>query len=89
MLFYKKQIAGITVFVTPSDDPILNPDYVEITQEEYEAFTNEPYIPPNVPPTNEELDTEQAWLRAQVNLLQAQNEFLEDCLLEMADEVYA
>lgn len=89
MLFYKKQIAGITVFVTPSDEPLYGPDYIPITQEEYESFTGKPYVQPYTPPTNEELDTEQVWLRAQVNMLQAQNSFLENCLLEMADEVYA
>lgn len=89
MLFYKKQIAGITVFVTPSDEPLYDPEYIPITQEEYEEFTGEPYVEPYAPPTNEELDTEQVWLRAQVIMLQAQNSFLENCLLEMADEVYA
>lgn len=89
MFFYKHQIAGVTVSVTPSDEPLLNPDYIPITQEEYEAFTGEPYEEPVKPPTNEELDTEQVWLRAQVTMLQAQNSFLENCLLEMADEVYA
>lgn len=89
MLLYKFVMNGKTAYVTPSEEPLNIPGYEQITQEEYEAFTGKPFTPPVVPPTNEELDTEQTWLRAQVNMLQAQNTFLEDCILEMADEVYA
>lgn len=40
-------------------------------------------------PTVDELQTENDLLRAQVTMLQSQTTFLEDCILEMADEVYA
>lgn len=40
-------------------------------------------------PTLEDLKAENKLLRAQVGVLQEQQTFLEDCLLEMADEVYA
>lgn len=44
---------------------------------------------PEQPPTLEDLQAENKLLRAQVGVLQEQQTFLEDCLLEMADEVYA
>lgn len=50
----------------------------------------EPEPGPEPEPTETELlRTGQARLQAQVALLEEQNTFLEDCLLEMADEVYA
>lgn len=60
------------------------------------TLTNEPEPEPmpepeptEPAPTLEDLQAENKTLRAQVNLLQEQQTFLEDCLLEMADEVYA
>lgn len=41
MYFYKLTRGGKTVFATMSDEPIRNPDYVEMTKEEYEEFTGE------------------------------------------------
>lgn len=49
----------------------------------------EPIDPSELPPTVEELQAEQVKLKAQVAMLESKNTFLEDCLLEMADEVYA
>lgn len=89
MLFYARRLNGQIIFATPSEEPLHNPDYEQITQEEYEAFTGMPYEPPIVPPTNEELDAVQTKQAAQIDLLQSQNTFLEDCLMEMASEVYA
>lgn len=51
--------------------------------------TLEPSPEPEPVPTVEELQAENRVLRAQVSVLQEQQTFLEDCLLEMADEVYA
>lgn len=44
--------------------------------------------PPHVP-TAEELATENRKLKVQMEMAQEQITFLEDCLLEMADEVYS
>lgn len=41
MYFYKLTRDGKTVFATKSDNPIPNPNYEEISREEYEAFTGD------------------------------------------------
>lgn len=41
MYFYKLTRGGKTVFATKSDNPIPNPNYEEISREEYEAFTGD------------------------------------------------
>lgn len=50
------------------------------------SYELEPEPPSEDEPTPEE---QNARLRAQVAMLQEQQTFLEDCLLEMAEEVYA
>lgn len=49
----------------------------------------EPEPIPPTPTEAEELRAENARLRAQTEMLQQQQTFLEDCILEMADVVYA
>ena len=70
------------------------PPAIPITDEEAKELGI--YAPPPAaaepeapPPTVEELQAENTKLRAQVGVLQTQQTFLEDCLLEMADVVYA
>ena len=58
---------------------------VERTQEEMDAD----YVPPPEPPkSNEELQAENELLRAQVKALSDRGEFIEDCIAEMAMQVY-
>ena len=47
------------------------------------------YVPPPAPPkTNEVLESENTLLKAQVKALSDRGEFLEDCIAEMAMQVY-
>lgn len=47
MFFYAMKSDDQIIFATPSEDPLYNPDYIKITQEEYEVFTGEPYASPS------------------------------------------
>lgn len=47
------------------------------------------YTPPEAVKTNAELQAENALLRAQVQSLAERGEFIEDCIAEMAMQVYA
>lgn len=58
---------------------------VERTQEEMDAD----YTPPEDVKTNAELQAENALLRAQIQSLADRGEFIEDCIAEMAMQVYA
>ena len=62
---------------------------VERTQEEMDAD----YVPPEVKPTDTErisqLENEKKLLTAQVQALSDRNDFMEDCVAEMAAIVYA
>ena len=62
---------------------------VERTQEEMDAD----YVPPEVKPTDAErisqLENEKKLLTAQVQALSDRNDFMEDCIAEMATIVYA
>lgn len=62
---------------------------VERTQEEMDAD----YVPPEVKPTDAErisqLESEKKLLTAQVRALSDRNDFMEDCIAEMATIVYA
>ena len=62
---------------------------VERTQEEMDAD----YVPPEVKPTDAEriskLESEKKLLTAQVQALSDRNDFMEDCVAEMATIVYA
>lgn len=62
---------------------------VERTQEEMDAD----YVPPEVNPTDTErilqLESEKKLLTAQVQALSDRNDFMEDCIAEMATIVYA
>ena len=62
-----------------------SPKWRERTQEEMDAD----YVPPPEPPkSNAELQAENELLRAQVQSLADRGEFIEDCIAEMAMQVY-
>lgn len=61
---------------------------MERTQEEMDAdYSARPV--PATPKTNAELEAENALLKAQVQAVADRNEFVEDCIAEMAAVVYA
>ena len=68
---------------------LVNGRPVERTQEEMDAD----YMPPEVKPTDAErisqLESEKKLLTAQVQALSDRNDFMEDCIAEMATIVYA
>lgn len=68
---------------------LVNGRTVERTQEEMDAD----YVPPEVNPTDTErilqLESEKKLLTAQVQALSDRNDFMEDCIAEMATIVYA
>ena len=68
---------------------LVNGKPVERTQEEMDAD----YVPPEVNPTDTErisqLESEKKLLTAQVQALSDRNDFMEDCIAEMATIVYA
>lgn len=68
---------------------LVNGRTVERTQEEMDAD----YVPPEVKPTDAErilqLESEKKLLTAQVQALSDRNDFMEDCIAEMATIVYA
>lgn len=62
-----------------------SPKWRERTPEEMDAD----YVPPPDPPkSNEELQEENDLLRAQIQALSDRGEFIEDCIAEMAMQVY-
>ena len=68
---------------------LVNGRPVERTQEEMDAD----YVPPEVKPTDTErilqLESEKKLLTAQIQALSDRNDFMEDCIAEMATIVYA
>ena len=68
---------------------LVNGRPVERTQEEMDTD----YVPPEVKPTDAErilqLESEEKLLTAQVQALSDRNDFMEDCIAEMATIVYA
>ena len=68
---------------------LVNGRPVERTQEEMDAD----YVPPEVKPTDAErisqLESEKKLLTAQLQALSDRNDFMEDCIAEMATIVYA
>ena len=68
---------------------LVNGRTVERTQEEMDAD----YVPPEVKPTDAErilqLESEKKLLTAKVQALSDRNDFMEDCIAEMATIVYA
>lgn len=63
---------------------------LEVDQEALDAYEKDhPDVEPETPVTIEDLQAENKRLKAQMELQSQQQTMLEDCLLEMADIVYA
>ena len=63
---------------------------LEVDQEALDAYNEtHPDVEPETPVTIEDLQAENKRLKAQMELQSQQQTMLEDCLLEMADIVYA
>lgn len=86
-LFYKD---GVVVGYNYAKTPLNNPSYKEVTEEEYLEYAGSI---PVIPDTPEErigtLESDNALLKQQLKAASDQNEFLEDCIAEMAEIVYA
>lgn len=61
-----------------------SPKWRERTKEEMDAD----YVPPQPVKTVDELESENELLRAQIQALSDRGEFIEDCIAEMAMQVY-
>lgn len=86
-LFYKD---GVVVGYNCSKTPLNNPSYKEVTEEEYWQYAGSR---PSFPATPGErigtLESDNALLKQQLKAASDQNDFLEDCIAEMAEIVYA
>ena len=86
-LFYKD---GVVVGYNCSKTPLNNPSYKEVTEEEYLKHVGSILF---IPATSEErietLESDNALLKQQLKAASDQNDFLEDCIAEMAGIVYA
>lgn len=86
-LFYKD---GVVVGYNCSKTPLNNPSYKEVTESEYVEYAGSI---PVIPDTPEErigsLESDNALLKQQLKAASDQNDFLEDCIAEMAGIVYA
>lgn len=84
-----KIITGDAVINTIESDETFCKSYCEENGYTYE-LVEPPEVDPGEPaPTLESLSAENTKLKAQLKLQSEQQTFLEDCLLEMADVVYA
>lgn len=86
-LFYKD---GVAVGYNCSKIPLNNPSYKEVTEEEYLKYVGSILF---IAATSEErigtLESDNALLKQQLKAASDQNDFLEDCIAEMAGIVYA
>ena len=86
-LFYKD---GVVVGYNCSKIPLNNPSYKEVTEEEYLKHVGSILF---IPATPEErigtLESDNDLLKQQLKAASDQNDFLEDCIAEMAEIVYA
>lgn len=86
MMYYYKSIENSeVVFLLSSSTPNVDSELIEITEEEYENL-NKQFFPSYPTSTTEDIIKR---LEAKIELQSEQLTFLEDCILEMADEVYA
>ena len=54
-----------------------------------EFVLNPDYVPPDISPTTEELAKENEMMKAQIQAQSDQMDFYEECIIEMAEIVYA
>lgn len=81
-MFYYKTIDGTPI---ASSDRVSSPFWIEITEEEYNKLINQKTNAERI----EDLELENDLLKQQIKAASDQNEFLEDCITEMAGIVYA
>lgn len=70
---------------------LVNGAPVECTPEEIQEqeAANQPELPPSIPEEVEALKNENFLLKAQIQAMSDRNDFIEDCIAEMAMQVYA
>lgn len=86
-LFYKD---GVIIGSNCSKTPLNNPSYKEVTESEYLEYAGSiPFIPATPEERIGTLESENDLLKQQVKAASDQNDFLEDCISEMAGIVYA
>ena len=70
---------------------LVNSAPVECTPEEIQEQeeANQPELPPSIPEEVEALKNENFLLKAQIQAMSDRNDFIEDCIAEMAMQVYA
>ena len=70
---------------------LVNSKVIECTQEEIQEqeAANQPEPTPSIPEEVEALKNENFLLKAQIQAMSDRNDFIEDCIAEMAMQVYA
>lgn len=81
-MFYYKTIDGTPI---ASSDHVSSPLWIEITEEEYNKLISQKTDTERL----EDLEADNNLLKQQLKAASDQNEFLEDCVAEMAQIVYA
>lgn len=81
-MFYYKTIDGTPI---ASSDRVSSPFWIEITEEEYNKLIGQKTDTERL----EDLEADNNLLKQQLKAASDQNEFLEDCITEMAGIVYA
>lgn len=81
-MFYYKTIDGTPI---ASSDHVSSPLWIEITEEEYNKLIGRKTDTERI----EDLEADNNFLKQQLKAASDQNEFLEDCVAEMAQIVYA
>ena len=81
-MFYYKNINGQLM---SSSSKVTSPFWIEITEEEYNKLIGQKMNAERL----EDLEADNNLLKQQLKAASDQNEFLEDCIAEMAKIVYA
>lgn len=81
-MFYYKNIDGQLM---SSSSKVISPFWIEITEEEYNELIARKTDAERI----QDLETDNNLLKQQLKAASDQNEFLEDCIAEMAEIVYA
>ncbi len=91
MLYYIMKKDDQIIGFKSSRTPLLNPSYIEVSKEEFIKFTGgfESNPPTGTEAELENLKNENILLKAQIKAQSDAHDFLEDCITEMAQIVYA
>lgn len=81
-MFYYKTIDGTPI---ASSDQVSSSLWIEITEEEYNKLISQKTNAERI----EDLESENTLLKQQIQAASDQNDFLADCIAEMAGIVYA